>query len=205
MAQEIRKSRATNRTAKNEHLLSGLCFCGVCGSRMRYQQERYGARIWCYSRDKYSAKKLKNYNPNCDNKAFKAAEIEKQVISKILDISLNIKNAPKPAENKLSIMQTQLKKEQDKLKRLYLLYSSGNDLLLEVIQTQEKVIDNLKQNIEEEEKNISKKDTIAYQNIKKIADVWDNINNKQKNIILKSIIEKIILVNGKVEIILKNF
>lgn len=40
---------------------------------------------------------------------------------------------------------------------------------------------------------------------KKIADVWDNINNKQKNIILKSIIEKIILVNGKVEIILKNF
>ena len=77
--------------------------------------------------------------------------------------------------------------------------------MLEVIQTQEKVIDNLKQNIEEEEKNISKKDTIAYQNIKKIADVWDNINNKQKNIILKSIIEKIILVNGKVEIILKNF
>ena len=205
LAQEIRKSRATNRTAKNNYLLSGLCFCGVCGSRMRYQQERYGARIWCYSRDKYSAKKLKNYNPNCDNKAFKAAEIEKQVISKILDISLNIKNAPKPAENKLSIMQTQLKKEQDKLKRLYLLYSSGNDLLLEVIQTQEKVIDNLKQNIEEEEKNISKKDTIAYQNIKKIADVWDNINNKQKNIILKSIIEKIILVNGKVEIILKNF
>ena len=59
-------------------------------------------------------------------------------------------------------MQTQLKKEQDKLKRLYLLYSSGNDLLLEVIQTQEKVIDNLKQNIEEEEKNISKQDTIAY-------------------------------------------
>lgn len=206
LAQEIRKSRTKNRTSKNDYLLSGLCFCGICGNRMRYQKDRYEiVKIWCYSRDKHSEGKLKNYVQNCGNKTFRATEIEKQVVSKILELSLKLKNAPKtPTESKLDIMQSQLKKEQDKLKRLYMIYSSGNDVLLEVIQTLEKSISNLKQSIKEEESK-PQKDTIVYKNIKKVADVWGDIDQKQKNIILKSIIEKVIIVNGKVEIILKNF
>ena len=41
--------------------------------------------------------------------------------------------------------------------------------------------------------------------LKKIADVWDGIDKKQKNMILKSIISKIVIVNGDIEIQLKNF
>ena len=41
--------------------------------------------------------------------------------------------------------------------------------------------------------------------IKKLADVWDSIDKKQKNMILKTIIDKIIIVNGNIEIQLKNF
>lgn len=40
---------------------------------------------------------------------------------------------------------------------------------------------------------------------KKIADVWDSIDKRNKNMILKTIIDKIIIVNGDIEIQLKNF
>lgn len=41
--------------------------------------------------------------------------------------------------------------------------------------------------------------------IKKLADVWAHIDKKEKNNILKSIISRIVIVNGDVEIQLKNF
>ena len=65
----------------------------------------------------------------------------------------------------------------------------------------------MKTNILEEEKNErnSQKKEIVYANIKKLADVWEHIDKKAKNSILKSIITKIIIVNGNIEIQLKNF
>ena len=35
--------------------------------------------------------------------------------------------------------------------------------------------------------------------------IWDKVDKKQKNMILKTIIDKIIIVNGNIEIQLKNF
>lgn len=55
-----------------------------------------------------------------------------------------------------------------------------------------------------QQRNKQKKEFV-YENIKKIADVWNNIDKKQKNMILKSIISKIVIVNGDIEIQLKNF
>ena len=71
----------------------------------------------------------------------------------------------------------------------------------------EKTISDLRDKIGIESKNSinTQKKEFVYENIKKIADVWDNIDKKQKNMILKSIISKIVIVNGDIEIQLKNF
>ena len=71
----------------------------------------------------------------------------------------------------------------------------------------EKSISELKEKIGIESKNSinTQKKEFVYESIKKIADVWDNIDKKQKNMILKSIISKIVIVNGDIEIQLKNF
>lgn len=61
--------------------------------------------------------------------------------------------------------------------------------------------------IEEESKaakNTQKKEFV-YDNIKKLADVWDKIDKQTKNKILKTIISKIVIVNDNIEIQLKNF
>ena len=87
------------------------------------------------------------------------------------------------------------------------MYSDGNDTVLEMIRDCEKSISELKEKIGIESKNSvnTQKKEFVYENIKKIADVWDNIDKKQKNMILKSIISKIVIVNGDIEIQLKSF
>lgn len=151
---------------------------------------------------------LPNHNPDCNNSLEWADDIEEQVEREMLKISLDLSSyKPKEKETKLDIMQSQLDKEQTKLKRLYGLYADGNDTVLSMIKELEGNISAIKENIAEEQKNFSarQKNTIVYDEIKKLADVWGNIDKKQKNMILKTIIDKIIIVNGNIEIQLKSF
>ena len=210
LAQALRKSRRTSKTSScnQTNLLTGLCYCGVCGCAMRYQKWTHGKhKIYCCSRDK-NLDYLPNHNSNCNNSLEWADEIESQVEEQILKISLDLSSyKPKGKETKLQIMQSQLDKEKTKLKRLYSLYADGNDTVLEMIRDCEKSISELREKIAIESKNSinTQKKEFVYENIKKIADVWHNIDKKQKNMILKSIISKIVIVNGDIEIQLKNF
>lgn len=207
---ELRKSRRSAKACcKTEpNLLTGLCYCGVCGCAMRYQKWTNGKhKIYCMSRNKFMSY-LPNYNANCNNSLEWANDIEKQVEEEILKISLDLSSyKPKEKATKLEIMQSQLDKEQTKLKRLYNLYADGNDTVLSMIKELEAQIKEMKANIAEESKNTAnmQKTEFVYENIKKLADIWDNIDKKQKNMILKSIIKKIVIVNGNIEIQLKNF
>ena len=151
---------------------------------------------------------LPNFNNDCDNSIEWADNIENIVESEMLKISVNLsKYKPKEKENKIDIMQSQLDKEKSKLKRLYELYADGNDTVLDMIKDQESKIKNLDDSIKEEQKSGANnpKKQFVYENIKKLADVWDDIDKPAKNKILKTIIDKIIIVNGNVEIQLKNF
>ena len=210
LAQQLRKSRRTSKTSScnQTNLLTGLCYCGVCGCAMRYQKWTHGKhKIYCCSRDK-NLDYLPNHNKNCNNSLEWADDVENQVEEHILKISLDLSSyKPKEKETKLQIMQSQLDKEKTKLKRLYSLYADGNDTVLEMIRDCEKSISELKEKIGIESKNSinTQKEEFVYENIKKIADVWHNIDKKQKNMILKSIISKIVIVNGDIEIQLKNF
>lgn len=210
LAQEIRKSRRSHKSSciTEPNLLTGLCYCGVCGCKMRYQKWTNGKhKIYCCSRN-IGLSKLPNYNHDCNNSLEWADEIEKQVENEILRISVDLsKCKPIEKQSKLEIMQSQIEKEQTKLKRLYVLYSDGNDTVLELIKETEKTVSEIKKSILEEEKSErkSQKKELVYESIKNLADVWEHIDKKKKNNILKSIILKIIIVNGDIEIQLKNF
>lgn len=208
-AQNVRRSRSKSKSISTEpNLLTGLCYCGVCGCAMRYQKWTNGRhKIYCMSRNK-SMSYLPNYNHDCNNALEWATDIENQVEGEILKISLDLSShKPKAKETRLEIMQSRLDKEQTKLKRLYKLYADGNDTILEMISEMEEKISETKMEIEKESKNqnVSEKKSLAYENIKKLADIWPDIDKKQKNLILKTIIDKIVIVNGNIEIQLKNF
>lgn len=209
-AQKVREQRRKKRmyTAHEANLLTGLCYCGVCGCAMRYQKWTHGKhKIYCCSRNK-GLSKLPNYNSDCNNTLEWAVDIEKQVEDKILEISLNIDNISK--EKKVDIMEVlngKLESVNNKLKRMYNLYAEGNDTIIEAIQELEKQKSEIKEDIEEElKKNIAKTNRAeTIKEIKKIADVWERIDKKGKNLVLKSIIDKIMVDKGNIEIRLKNF
>ena len=48
-AQECMKKRHTNSHINNENILTGLCYCGVCGARMRYQKWGKYHKLVCYT------------------------------------------------------------------------------------------------------------------------------------------------------------
>ena len=210
MAQKARESRKKNKASTTQYLLTGLCECGVCGNAMRYQKWANGDyhKIYCCSRSK-SLKKLPRYNPNCNNKLFFSTDIEKEVEKQILEISLNLKfsDLDKNNEDKSELLEKQLESLKIKQKRLYMLYSDGDDTVLDLIDELKKEEQQLKSeidNLKTTEKNIPKLKK-KYNEIKKIADVWEHINNQSKNNILKSIIDKIVICNDSIEIKLKNF
>lgn len=134
-------------------------------------------------------------------------DIEKAVEDEILLISANISDyKPRVKESKLEILQGQLEKEQTKRKRLYNLYAEGNDDVISMIKEIEKVIEDIRKQIKEEsaiETNKTRQN--VFKNIKNLADIWEDIDKKQKNMLLKSIIEKIVISNGNIEIKLKDF
>ena len=211
LAQQIRKTRRKTKSYCQNltpNMLTGLCYCGVCGCKMRYQKWTNGVKkIYCCSRSK-DLYYLPNYNHDCNNSIEWADNIESIVESEMLKISVNLsKYKPREKENKIDIMLSQLEKEKLKLKRLYELYADGNDTVLEMIKSQETKIIELKKSIKEEKKSdvSTPKKQFVYENIKKLADGGEDIDKPSKNKILKTIIDKIIIVNGNVEIQLKNF
>lgn len=210
--QELLKFRSERNKRKyvqfEANLLTGLCYCGECGCAMRYQKwANKGHKIYCCSRNK-DLKYLPNHNPNCKNAHEWAVDIEKQVEEKILEISLELSPDDFHNKNDKIIMLTKrLDNLKNKLKRLYNIYADGNDTVVDMISELEKEVKDVKMQLEEEEARQGNKEEkmIQYEKIKKIADVWGNIDKVGKNNILKSIIEKIIIVNGDIEIILKDF
>ena len=208
--QKMRQVRRERRFIQTDrvNLLTGLCRCGVCGCAMRYQKwADKGHKIYCCSRNS-SLKHLPNHNPKCDNTLSWADEIEKQVEEKILEISLSMSlNDLDKKDGKAEIYRERLEKLKAKVKRLYMMYADGNDTVVEMITELEEEIKKVKKDLEKEEnKNPGKEDKKTYlDKIKKVADIWNDVDNKTKNNVLKSIIEKIIIINGNIEINLKEF
>ncbi len=207
---EMRKirgnARSYSRTEPN--LLTGLCYCGVCGCKMRYQKWTHGLhKIYCCSRNA-SLSRLPNWNPDCTNSQEWASDIEKAVEEQILKISLNLSDSRKAeTESKSEIISKGIEQEKGRLKRLYEVYSDGNDTVIEMIKEKESRIKELKEQLEKEYKAECKKPdkSLVYEQIKTLADVWDHIDKQAKNKILKIIISKIVIVNGRVDIYLRDF
>lgn len=209
MAQKLREQRKEKKaySLTDANLLTGLCYCGVCGCAMRYQKWTHGQhKIYCCSRNKKMSY-LPNYDMNCDNTLEWAKDIESQVEEQIKQIALNIDNVIQENKtNNIDILQKQLDEVTNKTKRLYNLYAEGNDMVVDMITELEKQRESINKQLQEEIARDNKKNNKELKKqIKKIADVWDNIDKKDKNTILKSIIHKIIVDNGDIEIQIKNY
>lgn len=197
-AQECMKKRHTNSHVTNDNILTGLCYCGVCGARMRYQKWGKYHKLVCYSQQKSKEYLIKD--PNCDNAKVRADEIEAEVEDCFKRFAINVEETQK-TESKTAIIEEAIKKSNAKIKKYYSLYTENeSDNLMELIKEEEKRLSELKTELQSEisqEKSISPN---KVKEIKRVSDVWDNLKNEEKNKVLKQCIDKVVITREDVEV-----
>lgn len=202
-AQECMKKRSTNSYVSNENILTGLCYCGVCGAKMRYQKWGKYHKLVCYSQQ--GTKEYMRKSDNCSNIKPYADCVEKEVQDIFKDFAINISQKEESQSNADSI-KDMIKKSNTKIKRFYNLYAENpSDNLLEVIQDEEARVKDLKAQLDEEIKKEHSTNTEKIDKIRRVSDVWDSLTNKEKNKILKECIERIVITGDDIEIHFVNF
>lgn len=203
--QELMRRRSTNSHIANDHLLTGLCYCGVCGAKMRYHKWDGNHRLICYS--KIKGKEYMQKDKNCKNKIVFAREVESEVEECFRMFAININSKQYNEAEKAELLEKSIKATNTKIKKMYDMYfDRQSDNLLEMISEEEKRLKDLKTELEVEknsEKNRFSADKINQ--IKHIADIWESIDRKEKNKILKECVEKVVLTNGDIEIFFRTF
>lgn len=205
-AMAMMAERSANRyTSMTEHLLTGLVYCGKCGSKMRYQKwGKYGSKFVCYSQQKSKPYLVKD--PNCDNQKPWAEDVE----SVVLDIVFRRagQSVESDENNDASCSIEQILKDQrsdleKKLKRLYNLYAIGeDDVLVSSIQGVKKEISQLDQKLkaESERSAITKHMQETQEQLNTLQECWPYMTVAEKQNILRSVINKIVITDDHVHV-----
>lgn len=197
-AQECMKKRHTNSHVTNDNILTGLCYCGVCGARMRYQKWGKYHKLVCYSQQ--ASKDYMIKDPNCNNAKVRANEIETEVEDAFKRFAVNVEETQK-SESKIVIIEDSIKKSNAKIKKYYSLYAENeSDNLMELIKDEEKRLSELKTELQYEISQEKSVNPNKVKEIRKVSDVWDNLNNQEKNKALKKCVERVVIKAGDVEV-----
>ena len=188
--------RKSVRANTSEHLLTGLIYCGKCGAKMRYQKwGQHGDKIVCYSQQKSKPYLVKD--ENCDQRKIWADEVEDIVIKAVFEFANNYqpsKTESLAPDNTISLLYEQKKNLNQKLKRLYNLYSdSEDDILLETINEIKKQLNNINKQIELDTQNsiILSRRKERTEILSTVNELWNNLDIKQKKNIMRKLINKI--------------
>lgn len=195
-AEEEFKRRRRGVTSDSPHLLSGVIYCGECSARMRYQRwGKKGYKLVCYSQQ--SSKPYLVHDPNCKAERVWATEVEAEVLSDIFSIGIE-----REEKKKLQRTVRESEKIERKLKRLYDLWSEGNDTLAEVIRTnEEKLAEARKREAEDRRRQEEERSREAAVNeISRVRDLWGSLKTAEKRAIIRSVVDKILVFKDRIDI-----
>lgn len=202
-AQECMKKRRNNSHISNDHILTGLCWCGVCGARMRYHKWGGNPKIICYSQ--FAGKDYMRRDENCNNKKVVAGDIENEVESAFKRFIINVEKKEKRKSN-YELIKSEMDRTNSKIKKLYGIYlENESENVMELIREEESRAKDLKKQLELERKKDRGTGLNKLDRIKRVSDIWDSLSIKEKNGVLKQCIEKVVITGSDIDIFFVSF
>ena len=205
-----RREQFGSHAFQSKHVLTGLLFCGHCGGRYYLRNTGKYSYYACYSRTKQMKNMIKD--PNCQNKIWRAQDLEPIIEEKILALLHNPKIAeelaagkPKAAApvSKNTDIERRIREIDRQIGKLMELYQQDDippELLGEKINRlygEKTALENSIAPVEET--NAMPLDLVA-ELITNAAEIWDFADENQKRRILQSLISRIVLTNDQVDI-----
>lgn len=209
LAQRKRRERAlkARATPAGTHLLTGLIWCGACGSRMRYMRwGKAGYKLVCYSYDRTKAYMSRGEGgKHCGQEPVAASEIEALVLGDLFRVSAAPEQggAQNAFEDPLDEMDRRIIRTENKLKRLYNLYAEAEDeTLLEAIGENRRLLDQLRADrAAEEESHAAAQELQALRGrLSAVADTWDYLSDRERQALIRDCVSKIVIGGGRVEV-----
>jgi len=204
MAERARGSRSGAK-----HLLAGLVECGVCGAKMRYQKwGKAGYKIYCYSQDK--GKPHLARSDHCNNRKLWADELEEAVIADLFAMSSRKLGEETGEEQRGKgldeLLKEQIERSERKLKNLYHLYGdSGDETLAETIGETRKELTEAKERLTSlmAAAGDVKREKALWREIRSAEEAWDFMTQTEKQNVLRSCIEKIVVTYDRTDLYYK--
>lgn len=206
---EMVEDRSKKNLTTSKSLLAGLIHCGICGAKFRYQKwGKNGYKVYCYSQDKSKFHLVKD--KNCNNAKIWADELENIVISDMFQMArkviTNDENSDDNNENITNILETQYEQTVKKIKNLYNLYAQNEDeLLLQTIEENQEELAKISKRLESElERGADyEKSRNEYKNLLTLKDAWEFMTIQERQNILRSFIDKIVVKFDKIDVYYK--
>ena len=205
-----RREQFGSHAFQSKHVLTGLLFCGHCGGRYYLRNTGKYSYYACYSRTKQMKNMIKD--PNCQNKIWRAQDLEPIIEEKILALLRNPKigeelaaGKPKAAApvSKNTDVERRIREIDRQIGKLMELYQQDDippELLGEKINRLYGEKTALENSIAPaEETNAMPLDLVA-ELITNAAEIWDFADENQKRRILQSLISRIVLTDDQVDI-----
>ena len=203
------EERSRKNLHSGSHLLSGLVYCGRCGAKMRYQKwGKRGHKLVCYSRQ--GSKPYLVRDPGCTQEYVWADEVEDAVVEDLFRFSAE-KTLEPEAETRKSVrelLEKQREKAERKLRRLYSLYSEGEDeTLREAVREQQKELASLRERIsmEEARQTLSRRKKKALEKIQSLRDGWPAMTPMERRAVVDQVIERVTVTGHALSIAYKAF
>ncbi len=199
-AMHMMEKRSKNASG-TKCLLAGLVYCGVCGTKMRYQKWSGGKyKIYCYSQD---PGKGHIANKPCDNIKTDAVELEGEVLKDLFGLCCKKYEGVQTDTDMLKILENTVNSYKKRLVRLYDLYSTAqDDLLLGEINRKKDELAKAQLEYENEKEKRKKAGRIKkrFEKLGVLESTWEGMTDAEKRDVISELIDKIVITYDRVDI-----
>lgn len=211
-AQDILDLRSVTRQASN-YLLSSIVYCGDCNAKMRYMKWGKGKnqrlKLICYSKYESNSKPHMKLNPNCPNEIYDANVIEEYVTNALLEFAVEYSDEIEKKSITVDDIAVKLVEEYEKLQNQYQRAVKAYTVLGDekMLQSAQEIQNNINRlgreiEIEKEKKSLMASIEDRINLLRTLPSTWDEMTAKQKQNIMRELIQKVVITKGNIDIYL---